>query len=366
MTTTTTTTATITTFFAGAAAALAAGAALFYTFGSTPTIPLCQETSPDPTTPQEWLMLATQRMKKVLPPIQSNFRVYAILTWKDSTNNMTGWVSGTNSESSFIGGSLCAERAAAVQLRELPASIQVTAVYLCSDLLEIPITPGVLCREYLLSCVSPDIPVWMATADLSTIRSSTLRALYPYPNMYENIKRDKLEHFGRQCCATTTAVRASDHFPSEDVPSKKKWLQLMALAQKASSKDVLGGKMHPCLYGAAIEFDDGSIRVSWQKAGLEYGTTVDSVTSLLRDIDNNNNSSNNHNNKKREAIKPIKLVQVDQFQNLIAPFAPARAQLYERGYDCLQVAVMEVPSGIRKVVTVASLVPDCPKMSEIW
>ena len=159
-------------------------------FGSTPTIPLCQETSPDPTTPQEWLMLATQRMKKVLPPIQSNFRVYAILTWKDSTNNMTGWVSGTNSESSFIGGSLCAERAAAVQLRELPASIQVTAVYLCSDLLEIPITPGVLCREYLLSCVSPDIPVWMATADLSTIRSSTLRELYPYPNMYENIKRD--------------------------------------------------------------------------------------------------------------------------------------------------------------------------------
>ena len=365
----TTTTTTITTFFAGAAAALAAGAALFYTFGSNPqivppgptTIPLCQETSPDPTTPREWLLLATQRMKKVLPPIQSNFRVYAILTWKDSTNNMTGWVSGTNSESSFIGGSLCAERAAAVQLRELPASIQVTAVYLCSDLLGTPITPGVLCREYLLSCVSSDIPVWMATADLSTIRSSTLRELYPYPNMYENVKRDNLEHFGRQCCATTTAVRASDHFPSEDVLSKNKWGQLMKMAQKASSKDVLGGKMHPCLYGAAIEFDDGSIRVSWQKAGLEYGTTVDSVTSLLRDIDNNNN-----NNNKREAIKPIKLVQVDQFQNLIAPFAPARAQLYERGYDCLQVAVMEVPSGIRKVVTVASLVPDCPKMSEIW
>ena len=319
---------------------------------------ICQETPPNPTTPAKWLSFAVARMKKITPPRQSNFRVYAILTWEDTTHNTKGWISGTNSEQSFIGGSLCAERAAAVQLRELPSTVQVTAVYLTSDLLGTPITPGVLCREYLLSCISPDTPIWMTTADLSTTTSSTLRQLYPYPNMYERITRNNLKACGQACCAKTAAVLDQDHWRHDsDTNAAATWSRLIAAAGKASQGDAaMGGSLHPIMYGAAVEFNDGSIRVSCQKAGLEYGTTVDAVTSLLRDIDTKNN----------EGARPIRLVQVDQYENLIAPFAPARAQLYERGHEDLKVAVVDPTTGRKRSVTVASLVPDCPKMSEIW
>jgi len=296
-------------------------------------------------------------MKRVTPPKQSNFRVYAILTWKDTATGITGWVSGTNSESSFIGGSLCAERAAAVQLRELPTTCKVTAIYLTSDLLDEPITPGVLCREFLLSCVSPEVPIWMCTADCSTVRSSTLRILYPFPNIYENVPRNCLKEFGEKCCNIT--LEASGHWPSESAETIEAWTRLIDMASKASRNDVLGRKMHPCSFSAAVEFDDGTFATSWQKAGLEYGTTVDAVTSLLRDIENTSGGQ-------KGGPRPIRLVQVDQFSNLVAPFAPARAQLFERGHELLKVAVMNPISGRRRSVTVKSLVPDCPTMGEIW
>ena len=115
----------------------------------------------------QWLQLAKERMSNIIPPIQSNFRVYAIITWKDDTNDEKGWISGTNSETAYIGGSICAERAAAVQLRELPCSASVTGLYLISDLKNDCITPGVLCREYLLSCMATDVPIHLGNFDLN-------------------------------------------------------------------------------------------------------------------------------------------------------------------------------------------------------
>ena len=129
-------------------------------------------------------------MHRVVPPRQSNFRVYAVIRWRHTTTGARGWVSGTNSEQAYIGGSLCAERAAAVQLRELGGPrVAVTALYLVSDLTASCITPGVLCREYLLSCVAPDVPVWLATAGLEHVRKTTLRELYPFPSPYEGVPR---------------------------------------------------------------------------------------------------------------------------------------------------------------------------------
>ena len=87
-------------------------------------------TSTDFDDPATVLRMCIRRMEKVRPPRQSQFRVYAILTWMHSKTGTTGWVSGTNSESAYIGGSLCAERSAAVQLRELPADTRVTGIYL--------------------------------------------------------------------------------------------------------------------------------------------------------------------------------------------------------------------------------------------
>tara|TARA_B100000780_G_C21093059_1_gene440608 strand:- start:374 stop:1465 length:1092 start_codon:yes stop_codon:yes gene_type:complete len=308
----------------------------------------CQLATPDPTTTQGWLHLCTTRMKKCIPPRQSMFRVYAILTWKNDASNMTGWVSGTNSESAYIGGSLCAERAAAVQLRELPPTCRVTAVYLCSDLLETPITPGVLCREYLLSCVASDVPIWLTTANNSVTRQTSLLELYPYPSLFEGIARNNIIARGKACCQRITSM---------DCNIKKfnnQWSTLITNASEASLFDVLGGSMHPVKYGSAMEFEDGEIVCGWQKAGLEYGTTIDAVTSLLHRMD------------EKSPIRPIRLVVVDQFGNLHAPVAPARAQLYERDNGGLKVAVDNTDTGQRCEVDLASLVPDCPKMSEIW
>ena len=112
--------------------------------------------------------------------------------------------------------------------------------------------------------------------------------------------------------------------------------------------------MHPVKYGSAMEFEDGEIVCGWQKARLEYGTTIDAVTSLLHRMD------------EKSPIRPIRLVVVDQFGNLHAPVAPARAQLYERGNEKLKCLVMSSSTGERTEVTVKSLVPDCPTMCEIW
>jgi cytidine deaminase len=314
------------------------------------------------TTPQEWLAFAVTRMKRCVPPRQSNFRVYAILTWTNTTTGETGWVSGTNSESAYIGGSLCAERAAAVQLRELDVTCKVTAVYLCSDLLNSPITPGVLCREYLLSCVDPDVPVWLTTADNSIIRQTSLRTLYPFPSIFEGVDRQQLVLTARDCCnQVTKCLPAGELWPCTLTPSKGEntWSLMITKAIQAAKNDTLGGSMHPVRYGACMEFSDGSFVLGWQTAGLEYGTTLDAVTSMLREMEAKCNQSS------PTPIYPVRLVQVDQFGNLHAPFAPARAQLFERDYGKLLVGVDD-RRGIRKSVALKLLVPDCPKMSEIW
>jgi len=98
----------------------------------------------------EWLQFAIARMKKVRPPLQSNFRVYAIITYETKDGELD-FISGTNSECAFIGSSLCAERSAAVRLREI-AGANVKNIYLVSDLSDEYLSPGLLCREYLLSC----------------------------------------------------------------------------------------------------------------------------------------------------------------------------------------------------------------------
>jgi cytidine deaminase len=312
---------------------------------------ICHEATPDPTTVDGWLTLATTRMKIVVPPKQSHFRVYAILTWRDTQSGVTGYVSGTNSETPFIGGSLCAERAAAVQLRELPSTIVVTAIYLTSDLMDAPITPGVLCREYLLSCVAPDVPVWLTTADMSVKRVTSLNELYPFPSIYVGQMRNALKDCGKAC-----SQRSNESWPSNQAFTAS-WVRLISVAMQASRQDILGGAMHPIHYGAALEFSDGSVISSCQKAGMEYGTTIDAVTSLLRDIDTKKSVD--------EGTTPVRLVQVDQYGNLHAPFAPARAQLYERGKEKMKVGVQS-STGVRSEVTVESLVPDCPTMCEIW
>ena len=299
--------------------------------------------------PDHFLALCSARMQRVVPPRQSAFRVYAILTWEDTATGEQGWVSGTNSESAFIGGSICAERSAAVQLREMPVTTKVTGVYLTCDLKDSVITPGVLCREYLLSCVGPDTPVHLGSATLAHTRVTTLRELYPCRSVYEGVERDALAATGRRIARASAAANHDGVLDTDD-----NWRDLIARAASAVTKDAFGLLMHPVEYAAAMLFADGTTAVTWQKAGLEYGTSVDAVTGLLRDMDQPGRG------------RPVKLVQVDQFGVLHAPFAPARAQLFERGCQDTEVAVYDVDAGRVRAVTVKELVPDCPSMDEIW
>jgi cytidine deaminase len=303
-----------------------------------------EESDNTPTTTTEWLQLAKKRLSHVCPPLQSSFRVYSIITWRNIRSGETGWVSGTNSESAYIGGSICAERAAAVQLRELPQSTTVTAIYLISDLQNDCITPGLLCREYLLSCVALDVPIHLGNSDISKTRKTTLKELFPYPSMYEKIPRDELLKQGKEY--------AEKYGP---ILYERKWAPLFKAVNEVVKNDTFGAHIHPIQYAAGITFEDGTISVSWQKAEIEYGGTVDAVTGLFGDIEKNGDTN-----------QPVLLLMIDQFGLPHAPFAPARAQLFERGFTELIVFVVDHITGKFEEVNLDQLVPDCPKMSELW
>ena len=121
---------------------------------------------------------------------------------------------------------------------------------------------------------------------------------------------------------------------------------------------------HACSYAAAALFDDGSLATMHQLKAAEYGSTVDPVTLLMPAM---------LQKKAAEAIDPAVIVQVhcnaarrcsrfapsffrspvigsrcagahvftqvDQFGNLHAPFATARALLTEHGFSSVRLLV---------------------------
>ena len=109
------------------------------------------------------LISAHRYRLSLTPPRQSSFRVVAILFYElsdddNSDGNSKGinanldrhFVVGTNDEPCAISGSLCAERAALLQLRFVPNLRQITKVVIVTDSPQ-PISPGMLCREFMSS-----------------------------------------------------------------------------------------------------------------------------------------------------------------------------------------------------------------------
>ena len=130
---------------------------------------------------KEDIKLSHQYRLTVIPPRQSSFRVVALIYYQllgeeeeeeeeetnendseengvnasISTNTSTrNYVVGTNDEPCYMNGSLCAERAALVQLRFLPIK-RITKVVITTDSPQ-PIFPGFLCREFMCSHVALD------------------------------------------------------------------------------------------------------------------------------------------------------------------------------------------------------------------
>jgi len=91
-------------------------------------------------------------------PSQSFFRVYALLIVEDEKKELS-IIEGTNTEPDYIGGSICAERAALSN--PLARGKTVRKVIITADAAQ-PITPGPLCREFLTAQVAPDVQIVMA------------------------------------------------------------------------------------------------------------------------------------------------------------------------------------------------------------
>lgn len=337
-----------------------------------------------------------QRLKLPSSPEQSEFRVYALLLVKLNTGKAI-IIEGTNAEQGYIGGAICAERAALVQLRRFKDP-QIMKVVVVTDS-AVPIAPGLLCREFLSSHCPPQTPILIANnfetvsadadADAGTgsaIGYSTkplfvvksLGDIFPYPYIYRNVRRNDQVRYAMDFCTVINSassssggsdVGASGDSTSRYISSKPSGsaadeTQARAQAQSEQArvreqeralvelaKEVAAGSnnlslLHPLQFGAACLFDDNTIETAYMLKGLEYGCTVDPVSLLIREMSLRHGSNMIHAHRTgavgdastiatqyRSAAAPKCLAMVDQLGVAHAPFAPARALLIEHGFE---------------------------------
>lgn len=293
-------------------------------------------------------------------PIQSNFRVYAFLIIRRSEDDALDIIEGANSEPTYIGGSICAERAAIMQLRHLcrPNLLKVVVVTDSDS----AVSPGVLCREYMSSFASALTPIVMGNNDGSQIMEDTLGGLYPWPNIYRGVtSRSQLTAFGtkfakemvcRPCGNVIDGTQAASDVEAE--------VAELIQAALAVNKHELLESLHPIRYSAAVRLWDGSVLTAWQLKALEFGGDLDPVSQLVADLVRmrQTNSSN-----ATSSWGKCHLIMVDQFGIAHSPVARARALLTEHGLGDLQV-VLHADDGTLLIRPARELVPS-PKGSRL-
>jgi cytidine deaminase len=342
-------------------------------------------------------------------PLQSQFRVFALLI-VDAPNTGIFFIEGTNSEPGYIGGSICAERSALVKLRfiEKPRILKVVVV---TDHFE-PVSPGALCREFLISFAAADTSIVMGNSTGSSIAECQLQQLFPYPPLYGSISRVHFHSFTAKFAPQVVAMGALG----------PDWLSLYEYARALARYDT-GDSLHPLRLAAAVALSDGTMEGAWQLKGAEYGCTLDPVTQLVSallrrcssvatcptgkrataicsacrsspllladvastsaresvtieppyasseidDLTCNNVSCSGGQGHNFSAaslasdidIRPLRLIMTDQFGVAHAPFAQARALLTEYGFGHLQVAIHD-EAGALHIVSAADLLPSPP------
>lgn len=308
---------------------------------------------------QNDLLLANRYRLSLSKPPQSFFRVVALLFYEEVDeksklpSRLPPWVSqrtgdgrfyivGANDEPGYMGGSICAERSAIVQLRFLP-SARVTKLVICTDSTE-PIAPGMLCREFMAghSCFPWDLRI-ISTGCICTkcdkrdrdlftddgiveecvdgipTLDTTLKDLYPYPSPYTRCNASESVSLGETYAQSTRAVDLIESVSDE-------WKNLLELATNEAKSNISDN--HPFQFGAAVSFTDGSVATSHQVSALEYGCSLDAVSQLAPSLGGK---------------KPKLLVQVDQYGVAHSPFAPARAFLSENGHSDCHILVHSAP-----------------------
>ncbi|KAG7370948.1 serine/threonine protein kinase [Nitzschia inconspicua] len=283
------------------------------------------------------------------------------------------FIVGTNDEPGYIGGAICAERSAMVQLRFLP-SFRITKLVIATDSVQ-PIACGMLCREFLAGHTSVpwDLEVISTACQCSRcgLRDeelflqktactdehdehsiptlcTTIAELYPYPSPYTRLTAAQSLALGERY---NESIKSSDDLTGLQETTKR-LLELAIIEAKANISEI-----HPIQFGAAAMLEDESIVTSHQSSALEYGCTLDAVSQLVPHF-------------KDEDLRPIMLVQADQFGIAHAPFAPARSFLSEHGFQDCMILLHETPSLENvadnfdrwklKEVCVSDLAPNAP------
>ncbi|KAJ1429388.1 hypothetical protein B484DRAFT_449427 [Ochromonadaceae sp. CCMP2298] len=280
-------------------------------------------------------------------PSQSKFRVYAILV-VETSDGVLRMMQGANAEQGYIGGAICAERAALCSLRftDKPVIKEIVVVTDSDN----PLSPGALCREFLMSHAQPSVPVVMGNGTSEKITRCALGEIYPHPYLYRYQERDQLLE-----SATMHAIVIQKETASAEAQ------RVYAAARSANSMDSLDA-VHPLRFSAAVLFDDGIVEVAWQLKGLEYGCTLDPVSQLVRDMERRRFCApcgTNGLDASAMTARPVILVCVDQFGVAHGPFAQARSLLTEHGYGFVQVLVHDA-EGILITSTADDLLPQPP------
>ena len=339
------------------------------------------------------------RLSLTSAPRQSSFRVVAVIFYEllgVEEEHKRHHVVGANDEPCYINGSICAERAALVQLRFLPLK-KISKVVITTDACN-PIFPGMLCREFMSShpYIDPhNMPIITAGSvcqneacklNIGTKASSsymdklengctsiktntgkyvhhweviktTLPALYPHPSPYTRLSASESIQVGKSFSNSVRLFTVGDKSNlSED--EQKLVLETTKAAQNGDDR----GELHPIQYAAAVLFEDGSIETSCQRKSLEYGCSIDAVTQLLTSIEKKQ--------KEKQTTKPKILVQTDQFGIIHTPFATARAFLSEFDDFNMEILVQDLSdppdhADIGKF-DVNDIAPSAPDMGDLW
>ncbi|GMF64789.1 unnamed protein product [Phytophthora lilii] len=297
-------------------------------------------------------------------PLLSGFRVLALLSYEDLDGHTAGkYVVGANAECANIGGATCAERAAMAQLQLLPVR-RVRKIYIVSDSPQC-LTPGTLCREFLLSSplISEDTP-FVSRAKSCRPCVTTLAELYPFPSLYDRLPRSQVLPFARGFCSRFAAelqpqegeeltpfvkLQLSRMTPDEqDV-----YLKALSVTEQDARDDLF-----PLRYAAGTKFSDGEVRVTWQHKTLEYGSSLDAISKLIPFVEDKQRPGAK---QEPNMVQPEFLMQVDQFGILHAPFARARAYFFEFGFLDVPVLVHDTAGELHRVPigTLVAESPDC-------
>ena len=236
------------------------------------------------------------------------------------------FLTGTNTESCWLGGSVCAERSALTQLRQV-AYGRVLAVYLVSQL-STPLAPGLMCREMLLQFLEPDTRIVMAARPPDTegrlMKVTSMRQLYPHPPLQLHVSSPHLVEFAQQL-----AFKRPDPALSSLPPAIKSIVVRLLSSTALNSVSTVAASSHYPLRFSASAFvlsNDDTPPSSTVSAGSSYldewSHSLDPLTACLPLL----------SAWKVNRPDSLLLVQHDQCGVLHAPFAAARAHLTQRGY----------------------------------